>query len=319
MISIIVPVYNVSEYLPECMKSIAAQKYDNIEVILVDDGSTDGSGILCDQYEKEYKYVKVVHQKNAGLSSARNTGIRIARGDFITFVDSDDMIASDFLIEAMKLANLYNADLIAFAFERCETHTKWTSEYIQECDKKINIYDNPIVKMKDFLIESDIGTMAWAKVYRKELFDSVVYPVGKYHEDVFTTYKVVDKANCIVTTSQIGYRYRKNPNSITTSTFSEKRLDCVQGKKEQLGFIIAKYPMLQKEAETGVIYACNQCLMLMAKANYKNKDILKEFQIYYKKYGKSYLINSKSKKGKTIVHIAMCNINLVYNLFKFVL
>lgn len=314
MISIIVPVYNVSPYLPECMNSIQAQKLDNMEIILVDDGSTDDSGALCDQYAETYKNVKVVHQKNAGLSAARNTGIEIAKGEFITFVDSDDMLADGFIGTALELAKTYQADLIAFSHVRCEADASWPMKSSSRENSETHVYDERMQKMQKFLIGTEIGTTAWAKVYRSELFETIQYPVGKYHEDVFTTYKLVDKAHRVVTTSQVGYFYRKSPNSITTSGFSMKRLDSVEGKLQQLTFIQKNYPGLQKEAETGVIYACNQCMMLMAQAGYKNKEILENFQALYRKYGKSYLSAPVSVKGKMLAYVAMANVGLARSL-----
>lgn len=319
MVSIVIPVYNVSKYLPDCMKSILAQKVNSMEIILVDDGSTDNSGDLCDQYAEKYSYIKAIHQKNAGLSAARNTGIEVAEGDFITFVDSDDMLAPNFICTALELAEKYRADFIVFSNVRCEAEAQWEQKLLIADEPKVSIYNERIQKMQKFLIGAEIGTMAWAKVYRRELFDTIRYPLGKYHEDVFTTYKVVDKAKCIVATSQVGYIYRKAPNSITTSGFSEKRLDSVQGKKEQLAFILTHYSSLQEEAETGVIYACNQCLMLMAKAGYKNKTVMDEFQQLYRKYGKAYLNAPVSKKGKILVRVAMLDIKLAYRLFGIVL
>lgn len=301
------------------MRSILAQNVSAMEVILIDDGSTDNSGTLCDQYAAEYSCVKVIHQENAGLSAARNTGIEAAKGDFITFVDSDDMLAPGFISTALELAEHYQADFIAFSHVRCEADAQWAEISLPDDIAKVNVYDDPIQQMQKFLLGSEIGTTAWAKVYRRELFDDVRYPAGKYHEDVFTTYKVVDKVSRIVATSQVGYLYRKSPNSITTSGFSEKRLDSVRGKKEQLAFILAHYPSLQKEAETGVIYACNQCLMLMAKAGYKNKAVLDEFQQLYRNYGKSYLNAPVSKKGKALTRVAMLDVKLAYRLFGIVL
>lgn len=320
MISVVVPVYNVAQYLPDCMNSIFAQNVADMEVILVDDGSTDNSGALCDQYAKKYGNVKVIHQKNAGLSAARNTGIEAAKGEFITFVDSDDMLADGFISTALELAKTYQADFIAFSHVRCKAETQWPMKCQSQSENfETHVYDESVQKMQKFLIGAEIGTTAWAKVYRRELFETIRYPVGKYHEDVFTTYKVVDKASRIVSTTQGGYLYRKSPNSITTSGFSEKRLDSIQGKKEQLAFIRAHYPSLNKEAETGVIYACNQCLMLMAKAGYKNKAVRDEFQQLYRNYGKSYLNAPVSKKGKALVRVAMLDIKLAYRLFGIIL
>lgn len=319
MVSVVVPVYNVSKYLADCMRSILAQNISDMEVILIDDGSTDNSGTLCDRYAAEYSCVKVINQENAGLSAARNTGIEAAKGDFITFVDSDDMLAPGFISTALELAEHYQADFIAFSNVRCEADAQWAEVPLPDDIAKVNVYDDPIQQMQKFLLGSEIGTTAWAKVYRRELFDDVSYPVGKYHEDVFTTYKVVDKASRIVATTQVGYLYRKSPNSITTSGFSEKRLDSIQGKKEQLAFVFAHYPSLQKEAETGIVYACNQCLMLMAKAGYKNKAVLDEFQQLYRNYGKSYLNAPVSKKGKALTRVAMLDVKLAYRLFGIVL
>lgn len=316
MLSIVVPVYNVSQYLLHCINSVLAQKIDNAEIILVDDGSTDNSGLLCDQYAQNYDYVKVIHQKNAGLSAARNMGIEAAKGEFITFVDSDDMLAPGFLEKAMQLAELHHADFIAFSHIRCDADAKWSENAGQpaELESKVNIYGDRSQKMQKFLIGSEIGTTAWAKVYRKKLFDAVRYPVGKYHEDVFTTYKLVDKASKIVTTPQIGYLYRKSPNSITSSVFSPKRLDSIEGKLEQLKFVQDYYPNLQKEAEAGVIYACNQCLMLMAKAGFKDKITFSKLQELYRQYGRSYLSEPVSVKGKALTYIAIRSIKVACSL-----
>ena len=318
MISVIIPVYNVEKYLLNCLNSIIYQSRTDIEIILIDDGSTDSSGALCDKYAAKYDNIKVIHQENAGLSAARNSGIKIAKGDYITFVDSDDMLAPGFINTAMELAERYQADFIAFSNVRCEADEKWTECFPCINDAKVNVYDEPIQKMQKFLLGSEIGTIACSKLYKRQLFDSISYPIGKYHEDVFTTYKVVDKALRIVTTSQVGYLYRKNPNSITTSRFSEKRLDSIQGKKEQLAFIKLHYPSLQQEAETGVIYSCNQCLLLMVKAGYKKKRVLDDCQKLYRKYGKSYISESVSIKGKACTFIAMLNIRLAYSLISII-
>lgn len=316
MISIVVPVYNVLQFLPDCINSIWAQGIDEIEIILVDDGSTDNSGVLCDQYAEKYNNVKVIHQKNSGLSAARNAGIEIAKGEFITFVDSDDMLAEGFISTALELAKIHQADFIAFSNVRCGADEQWPIKYQERKTSIVNVYAERVQKMQKFLIGTEIGTTAWAKVYRRELFEKIRYPVGKYHEDVFTTYKVVDKASKIVATSQVGYIYRRSPNSITTSGFSQKRWDSIEGKKLQLEFIKKNYPSLQKEAETGIIYACNQCLMLMAQARYKNKKNTDNLQALYREYGKSYLCAPVSVKGKILTCASIINTELAYSLFE---
>lgn len=312
MISVIVPVYNVEEYLPHCLNSILAQGTNDIEIILVDDGSTDSSGYICDQYAESFDSIKVIHQENLGLSMARNIGIENSGGDFITFVDSDDMLTKSFISSAEKLANLYDADLVAFSYIRCKDNSQWPIDvqYTSECD--CCVYEDPNQKMQNFLIGNNIGTAAWGKLYRKELFDQIRYPEGKYHEDVYTTYKIVDKASRVVTTSKIGYIYRKSRKSITANAFSIRRLDCVDGKIEQLSFILSKYPSLQKEAEAGVIYACNQCLILMLRDNYREQTTIRHLQYLYREYGKSYVKISQSLLGKLFAITAMTNITILY-------
>lgn len=314
MLSVIIPVYNVARFLPDCITSVMYQPGTDMEVILIDDGSTDDSGRMCDMYAKQYKEIRVIHQVNAGLSAARNAGIEVARGEFFTFVDSDDMVMPGFFQTAMRLLKKYQADFIAFSHERCEAEETWGGKKALSRKGNVKVYEESVQKMEKFLLGREIGTMAWAKFYHRALFENIRYPVGKYHEDVFTTYKLVDRAERIVTTTQPGYWYRKNPQSIMTGRFSIKRLDSIEGKRNQLAFIKKNYPSLIEKAETGVIYACNQNLLLMAKAGYKEGKILDALQVLYRKYGSSYVRAQVSVKGKLVASISMISVRLAYAL-----
>ena len=316
MVSVIIPVYKVEKYLPQCVESVMQQTYSKIEIILVDDGSPDRCAFMCDCYAVKDKRIKVLHQANGGLSKARNSGIEVAQGEFITFVDSDDFLISDMIECLVKLAERENADFVACKNMRCKDVDTPESVVCENYTEKIGRYEMPREKMRRFLQGDEINTTAWAKLYKTSLFLDIRYPADKCHEDVYTTYKLVHKAKKIVTTSKVGYVYRENPNSITTSAFSEKRLDSVEGKREQLAFICNHYPELQKEAETGVIYACNQCLLFMAKAGYKNKIVVDNFQKLYKKYGKSYLSAPVSAKGKALTCVAMFSVRVAHYLLE---
>lgn len=312
MLSVIIPVYNVSRYLSDCIASVLYRPETEIEIILVDDGSTDGSGRMCDAYAKQHKEIRVFHQKNAGLSAARNTGIDAARGDFFTFVDSDDMVMPGFFQTSMLLLEKYQADFVSFSHERCEADEKWGGKKYLSRKSEVRVYEDPVQKMDKFLLGREIGTMACAKVYHRKLFENIRYPVGKYHEDVFTTYKLVDRATRIVTISQPGYWYRKNPQSIMTSRFSKKRLDSIEGKKKQLAFVKEHYPILIEKAEAGVIYACSQNLLLMAKVGYRDEKVLDALQVLYRKYGSSYVKAPVSRKGKMVAIAAIISVRLAY-------
>lgn len=184
-VSVVVPIYNVENYLEECIESILNQTYSNIEVILIDDGSTDGSGALCDEYKKKDKRIYVLHKKNGGLSDARNMGIDNAKGEYITFVDSDDIIARDMIEYLLCLLNTYKADM---AVCQCD--------YVDENSKLIKNISN--VKktcvsgieecLKTLLVDSGLNTVAWGKIYKTDYFKNVRYPIGKYHEDIYTTW-----------------------------------------------------------------------------------------------------------------------------------
>ena len=310
MISIIVPVYNVEKYLLQCIGSILEQTYSDYEVILVDDGSSDSSGVICDQVAVNNPRFFVIHQENSGLSAARNVGVDHAHGEFLIFVDSDDMLVNDSLERLYISANKYNADMVCGRFIRKYDNSKFYSE--KKVIKKGNlVYDSDKQKMSVFLDGKIIGTTAWAKLYRRELFENVRFPIGRYHEDVYTTYKLVDCSKRIVVIPEVVYIYRYNQESITNETFSEKKLDLIKGKTEQALYVGNKYPSLQNKAYAGIIYACNQCLVQISRSKYSNISVLEQMQFLYRKYGIFYLLSRASVKGKLFTIIAMISISLI--------
>lgn len=220
-ISIVVPVYNVETYLKECIESIRRQTYQNFEVILVDDGSSDQSGRICDEYAKIDKRVRVIHKANGGLSDARNVGIKIARGEFLTFIDSDDYISDNYLGVLMNAQQRYDADIVQGEMtKKCKklgkTNPKFTVEVMEpkEAFRKLLCYKRPQV-------------YACCKLYRKTLLlnNSIFYPVGRLNEDCATTYKMILQSNRSVFIPEIIYFYRTTENSILNSVFSIRRME----------------------------------------------------------------------------------------------
>lgn len=215
-LSIIVPVYNVQEYLQECLGSILAQSFQDFELILVDDGSTDYSGRICDEYErfseKKGKVIHVIHQKNKGLSEARNAGIELAKGKYIGFVDSDDWL-NPYMYESMQLAaEKYDADVVICRY-------KWESSYgkFETVGYGKEIVMDRIEATVKILEDKEILSFAWNKIYRRTLFEGVKYPARRIFEDTATTYKLMYKANRVVAIPYIGYNYRRNANGICLS------------------------------------------------------------------------------------------------------
>ncbi|MBC2456336.1 glycosyltransferase family 2 protein [Clostridium beijerinckii] len=234
LISVIVPVYNVEKYLPQCIDSILNQTEKNLEIILVDDGSLDNSGKICDEFSKRDDRIIVIHKKNNGLSSARNAGLEIARGNYIGFVDSDDWLDKTMYEVLLKLLKENNSDISCCDFFK----TANSNDSIPHIDNEIiNSYNN-IESLNNFYNGLYTQTVvAWNKLYKRELFKDISYPVGKIHEDEGTTYKLYYKANKITYTNRPLYYYRITPNSITTSKFNKKRLDIIDVYDEKVKFI----------------------------------------------------------------------------------
>ena len=203
LVSVIVPIYNVEEYLNQCVQSIRQQSYHNLEIILIDDGSPDKCGEMCDGYANEDSRVKVIHKQNGGLSDARNAGIEAATGEYITFIDSDDFIMQDMIECLMEVMNSENVDIVQCSFTRDADYAMVEKERDSDLREKYNIYSEN--RMVAYVKGQTIATMAWGKIYKTLLFREIRFPKGRIHEDVFTTYKLIHEANSIAVTDYIGY------------------------------------------------------------------------------------------------------------------
>lgn len=243
-ISVIVPVYKVEKFLKRCVDSILDQTYENLEVILVDDGSPDASPLICDEYAIKDSRVSVIHQKNSGLSGARNAGIDKATGKYIAFVDSDDYIAPHMYETLWNNMVNYEAQISICRLQRF-SGTYYEGEL--ESEIHISTYDNETALKNLHLEDGEMYTVAYNKLYLRSLFKNVRYPVGRLNEDEFTTYKVIDKSNKIVITTEKMYFYYYNDNSITTGKkylLSTDIFDALDERKEY--FIQARKPQIVK-------------------------------------------------------------------------
>lgn len=232
LISIIVPIYNVEKYLNKCIDSIINQTYKNIEIILINDGSEDNSGKICDKYAKEDSRIKVIHKKNGGLSDARNVGIDASQGDYIAFIDSDDWVDLYMIERLYNLIIQHKADIVQGDYIEVYDEDNILKNITKE---EINFYNSN--QMLEYLYgEKYVKTVVvWNKLYKKELFDQIRFPKGRLHEDEFTTYKVIHRANTIIDSNLPVYYYRQRESSIMNSDFNIKRFDildaCIEQKK----------------------------------------------------------------------------------------
>ena len=228
LVSIIVPVYNVADYVAECLESLRAQTYGNIEVIVVDDGSTDGSGQICDRFAARDSRFRVIHQRNQGLSSARNAGLDAARGEYVSFVDSDDAVSPVFIETLLAL----HVDVAQCAFATDP----------DELSHQIEVHDSSRVMVgreacrAQLLDSTGSATVVWNKLYCASLFDGIRFPVGRQHEDEFVTHRVLWKAASVSSTARAFYFYRQRSDSIMGSGVSVKTQDAFAALEERTSF-----------------------------------------------------------------------------------
>ena len=239
LVSVVIPVYNVEPYLHECVASVVEQTYTNIEIILVDDGSTDSSGTLCDEFALSDSRICVFHKKNGGLSDARNYGILRSHGSLISFIDSDDYVSSNYIMHLYQALVRGKTDIATTSIcifregEPPKEHKRDTA--------KLHVYD-ACEALEDMLYMRHLEPNAFPKIYKKELFDTIQYPVGKLYEDIATTTKLIDKAGKIAYLDENDYYYRIRPNSIQTSSFNPKKLDLLDQLNVVKSIVQTKYP-----------------------------------------------------------------------------
>lgn len=244
LVSIIIPIYNVKDYLKRCIGSVQSQSHSNIEIILVDDGSLDGSSEICDHYQSIDNRVKVIHQKNGGISAARNSGLLLSNGGYLAFVDGDDYLHEDFIKTLLTCALENNADVSVCTFIRVYGDREViTNKFVQKCS-----FTN-IEALKDlFSYPSMCDIIIWNKLYKKSLFidNNIIFPEGKIHEDTFTSYKLLYAANKIVFTNSPLYYYLQRRGSIMNSNFNMNNFDMIEAVEETVVWVDEFEPSLSK-------------------------------------------------------------------------
>ena len=279
LISVIVPIYKVEPWLCRCVDSIRGQTYENLEIILIDDGSPDHCGELCDEFAHEDNRIQVIHQQNKGLSAARNIGLDICKGDYIGFVDGDDFIHqemyerlyADIANHKCNLAfcqpQLFYDDVSNFGLLSKQTVVVSAHDLIYKC------------------LEKDIWFSAWTKLYHRSLFETIRYPEGRTNEDFPVTIPIYDRAGYIAVNYNKMYYYRKRPDSITTASFSIRNFDKLKSAEEVFIYIKEHHSEFEKLAEKHLISTAIG-LLIDADSHSSEKIISKrtEVQQLIKKY-----------------------------------
>ncbi len=238
LISVIVPVYNVEKYIEQCVDSLIGQSYSALEIILIDDGSSDGSAAICDSYAQKNEKVRVIHKENRGLSSARNAGLDACTGEYIAFVDSDDWLETDAYRVMMDMMIKYTLDIVC-----CEGIKTDGKQAIEPCFEHFptgSIYDGSRIT-REILLDT-IGSQVVQGLYRRKCWDGVRFPEGRLYEDIPTTFKAFAAAETVGFVAEPYYNYRVNPTGISRKPNPLKPYHIFLGFKEHYDYSVVHHP-----------------------------------------------------------------------------
>jgi glycosyltransferase involved in cell wall biosynthesis len=304
LISLILPVYNVEQYIDKCMESVLNQTYFNLEILLIDDGSKDSSSEKCEFYAKKDVRVKVFHKENGGLSDARNYGIRKAEGEYIICIDSDDYVDFDYVEYLYDLIKKYHTQM-AIAQHRVVFSNGSVNDYGKEGDELLG--NKTCIERMCY--HDIIDTSAWSKIYAKSLFEDIEYPVGRLFEDIGTTYKLMLKSGEIAVGYESKYNYIVRQNSIVNAGYNPKKLDLLEMTDDMAEDVLDKYPDLEDAVFRRQVYARISTLNQMAGVDIPEK---KEIIQYIRRNGGRVLSDPKAPKRDKV---AIILIKISYKLY----
>lgn len=241
LISVILPIYNVAAYLSGCLESVINQTYANLEIILVNDGSTDNCPEICEVYAEKDNRIRVIHKPNGGLSDARNAGMGVATGELISFVDSDDLLSTHFFQKLFQALSDHDADIAECEFQKFVNEEE-ISYNTYNTENHMQVFEGE--KTMEALFKGPLHVMVWNKLYKIELVRDIIFPVNRISEDVFWTYKIYGRSTKTVKIDDDLYFYRQRDNSIMGNRYSIKRLDSMDAYEEITVYLKAKFPKL---------------------------------------------------------------------------
>lgn len=317
MISVIVPVYNVETYLKKCIESVLNQTYKDFELVLVDDGSSDNSGAICDEY-KDMDNVVIVHKLNGGLADARNKGIEVSKGDYITFIDSDDYVAKEYLETLYSVLCDTCSDIVISnfinIFEEDKIHKTFTDNLKYKCISKSECYHR-------MLLQDGIDVSSTAKLYSRKIFDSVRFIKGQLYEDINIISDIIEKSANIAITNYAGYYYLQREGSIMYSDFKIEKLVLLDATNRLISLMEKQYPENIDAAKYRDIY-CTFHLLGRSILNNKYSQIsitLKKKIIRKKSFiFNSGLFSNKEKIATACLGLGLPIYKVLWKIYKYI-
>ena len=277
LVSVVVPVYNVEPFLRQCVDSLLSQTHTNLEIILVDDGSTDSSGVICDEYAARSNSVRVIHKQNGGLSSARNAGIAEAQGAYIGFVDSDDFVEANMYALLLDAAITQDAQIAV-----CGRYV--TDEEGNVLREQFAIHGGKLYGTKEALSEllafGELDVSVCDKLFRKDIAEGICFPVGEINEDAAVIFKAISGAVGLVHIGEPMYYYRGRNGSITKSGYKPNKIQALEHAQTITEFVCAQFPELKTQTRQYMAYTCCGLLSLML----KYPEAKKQYPDHYARY-----------------------------------
>ena len=290
LISVVVPVYNVESYLEKCIESILSQTYRNLEIILVDDGSTDSSGKICEKYKGKSSLISVIHTANKGQAAARNTGIKLAKGEYITFVDSDDVISPNMI--TLLYDNIAGCDLSMCGNIKFEKALPKPDDEGKKRMVKKKRYFKYLLTNPDYVV-------VWGKLYKKEVVEQTLFQEGMIYEDEEFMPRLISKIQNVCVDSRQMYFYRVRPNSTMTSKFRPKKLDVIIACQSRIDFLKELgYKRLYRQAVVDYYIHLQRLLTMTESAFYEKEHLFVQQKLEeWKQYGVRLSFLEKRKFG----------------------
>ncbi len=277
LISVIVPIYKVEAFLPQCIDSLLAQTHPNLEIILVDDGSEDNCPAICDQYAEKHPHIRVIHKENGGLSSARNAGIDAAKGSYIGFVDSDDFVAPTMFRDLLETAVTCNSQITTCGrYLTDEAGSVTGTAYTLPAPRCYTIQD----AAKQILTSGEVDVAAWDKLFHVDLFKEIRFPVGRINEDAAIIFQLLIGAERLAHIGSPMYYYRCRSGSITKSGYKPNKIQALEHAEQIQTLLCQSYPALKPYCQQYLVYTCCHQLSLML----KNPQARKQYPDHYKRY-----------------------------------
>lgn len=307
LISVIVPVYNFQDCLKRCVDSILEQTYINLELILVDDGSQDESGNICDQYKASDHRVKVLHKKNGGTSEARNYGLELAAGDYISFVDGDDFIEPDFYESLYNLITKYNKDIAMVSYQQ----VKKDRIIPQATSGKVAVIDREMA-VQELLLDNTIQNYVWNKLYKRELFKTIRFPVGVVYDDINIMYELFRESNGVVYQETVKYNYCIRDTGVIKTNSHKKREDALLSIEKRFNDVEVDFPSLHKyNAFAYVLWMIRIYTFTVRENGYDYEFIRKRLPLLQKLYeeNKLLLINQLKPKKRIVLFVMLWDID----------